>query len=229
MGISTKSRLKVYISPETSGWSTGENREIYLYDDLVDVCGNGFKVVICDKIYYAHCATNGNSDYRSGVRIKTPDGTTKYVHTRAMSPNAPYVALSHKTLTDAKHEMKYVYPNSWNTMFYLPDIIDISDCTTLDHTFDGCKDLEKVSRMDTSRIKNMSNMFSACTSLPATFPWVIDISNTGSYNYNNIQDMFTASSVKKVSLLLSSEQKTNALFNAQSLALVIGVENVTII
>jgi hypothetical protein len=168
---------------------------------MEDVCNNGLKVVIGDKTYYAHCAANGSTDYRSGIRIKAQDGTIKHVHEQAMSPSSPYLRLGHKTLTDATYKMRDVYPNIWDTMSYLPDILNISGCTTLRDAFSGCKDLTKVTRMDTSQVKDMIGMFQGCTSLPATFPWVIDLSAAGLKNdLSNVTGMFAGSSVRVVSV-----------------------------
>lgn len=126
-------------------------------------------------------------------------------------------------LTKNHYTMESVYPVlNYQNMTEVPDILDISELTSMYGMFYYCKSLLIAPEMDTSNITNMNDMFSKCsklttvpelntsnvtdmsymffncTSLPATFPWIIDCSSIK--NVGNMGQMFYGSSVTKVTL-----------------------------
>lgn len=102
--------------------------------------------------------------------------------------------------------------------------LDLSNALSADHIFDGCtalksvtgivapkceswayafyecKALTHVDQWDTFIVKNFSNMFAGCTSLPSTFPWTLDITNATQKSTKYTSHIFAFSSVTDVTL-----------------------------
>lgn len=88
-----------------------------------------------------------------------------------------------------------------NTLYHgyldvIPNALDTSGLEDTSYMYYGCGDLRELDPIDTGRSQDMRSMFEECHSLPAIFPFVIDIS--GIRRAENMQDMFCNSSVQKV-------------------------------
>lgn len=124
-------------------------------------------------------------------------------------------------LTTRKYKMSQVYPDNYTTLSLIPDAfkfapgikkidrmydgckaltnipkMDTSSFTSLSFLFNGCENLKKIPELSTSKCTNFRSMFNGCISLPAEFPWPIDLSAVTSATY--LLSMFAGSSVTKV-------------------------------
>ena len=80
--------------------------------------------------------------------------------------------------------------------------LTVPNVTCWDFAFYGCHALTTVEEIDTSNATSMFFMFGDCTSLPATFPWTLDM--TAATNDKNMTScngsVFSFSSVKAVTI-----------------------------
>jgi len=84
--------------------------------------------------------------------------------------------------------------------------MDLSNSYTISHAFSGCKNLKKLpnlSRLATASPSSFVNAFRDCSSLPAVFPYTINVSSVT--NRNNFGGMFEGSSVKEITVRYDGE------------------------
>lgn len=85
----------------------------------------------------------------------------------------------------------------------IPNEMDISALTDGSYMYSGCKDLKRLQKLDTSKLQKMQEMFAGCSSLPATFPYVLDLS--GVQDVSMLEGMFEKASVKRAYTINASE------------------------
>lgn len=197
--------------------SGGGIESITLYDSLDDVYGHGLKVVVGGKTLYA-CYTNDlNNANMSKLRFSS-GGSTYGV--------SKIAARELLVLTNAKYRMREIYPDAYNTMTYVPNVLDTSQLTTTENMYDGCAALKEIPKMDTSKIISFHECFSGCTSLPAIFPWVIDLAGVPPVDYGEyLYNAFKGSHVEHVSVRNVAKSYAN---NPSALASIMGNSNMTV-
>ena len=102
-----------------------------------------------------------------------------------------------KVLTNDFYKISDVYPSTYSALIVIPDILDISELSTVNSMFKNCKKLADVSQLDTSNVSDFIEFFSGCSNLPFRFPWCIDLASLT--DYRNLLDMFAGTSVTSVS------------------------------
>lgn len=189
----TTSKLKVQ--------SGGMTDYVLLYDSLEDVYGHGLKVVVGGKTLYA-CYTNDLTNANMSKLRFSSGGSTYGV--------AKMAAKGLTVLTDAKYTMRDIYPDTYQTMTYVPDNFDASQLTTMENMFAGCAALKEIPKINTSKITSFHGCFSGCTSLPAIFPWVIDLAGVPPVEYSNyLSGVFDSNSpVKHISVRNTASDST---------------------
>lgn len=84
--------------------------------------------------------------------------------------------------------------------------MDLSNSYMIAYAFSGCKNLKKLpnlSRLATATPSSFVDAFRGCSSLPAVFPYTINVSSVT--NRNNFGGMFEGSSVKEITVRYDGE------------------------
>lgn len=134
------------------------------------------------------------------IATEKPDTLTSLGYTFGNCKNLEAIpAISTKGVTD--------FVGAFRNCEKITDLshINMNKAHTVDYMFSGCKSLKKLPDMSewTYAPSSFSYMFKDCSSLPAVFPYTINVSNVK--NRNNVGSMFEGSSVKEVTVRYDGE------------------------